>query len=250
MNAPGPVDLHALAVIVSARIDELTWQLVQVVGTKVQAGPFAGMVLPELSSWSGGYLAPKILGCYEAELHDALEHAIAQQPDVVINVGCAEGYYAVGLARRLPNARTFAFDISTEAQAACTSAARMNGVGDRVTVLGECDARQLVELTRGCRRALLVIDCEGTEVQLLSAEALPQLRQCDIIVELHDFVDRSISATLGARLLPTHDVTAVREGPRDPAGVDILSRLGTLDRTLLVCEGRPELMHWLVCRAR
>lgn len=250
MSSRKPVDRDALADLAGARIEELTEELVQVIGTTVQAGPFAGMVLPDLKSWGGGFLAPKLLGCYEAELHDALEQAIARQPDVVINVGCAEGFYAIGLARRLPGARVFASDISTEAQRACTIAAHRNGVADRVTVLGECDDSQLVELASGCKRALLVIDCEGAEMQLLSAQAVPQLRHCDMIVELHDFVDRKISPTLGWRLTPTHDITAVREGPRDPAGIQLLQRLGSLERALLVCEGRPELMHWLVCTAR
>jgi hypothetical protein len=65
----------------------------------VESGPFAGMKY--LPGFCEGIL-PKLLGSYEQELWPAL-HSIASLPiQAVINIGCAEGYYAVGLARLLP----------------------------------------------------------------------------------------------------------------------------------------------------
>jgi hypothetical protein len=40
---------------------------------------------------------------------------------VIINVGCAEGYCAVGMARLLPPGRIYAFDINPQAQDICAS---------------------------------------------------------------------------------------------------------------------------------
>ncbi len=168
----------------------------------------------------------------------------------MINVGCAEGFYAIGLARRLPRAAVYAFDISVDAQAACASAAAENGVADRVTVRGLCDGRQLVELTGGARRALIVMDCEGAEKELLGEETVTQLAHCDMIVELHDFVDRAITPTLTERLAATHKTATIREGARDPSAHDLLRTIGSFDRAILVCEFRPELMHWMTCWAR
>lgn len=239
-----------LQALLGERINRFTRQVAQVFQMKVQDGPFAGMLLPVKASWGGGYLAPKIIGCYEAELHKAVEKAVARKPDVVINVGCAEGFYAIGLARRLPKARVHAFDISSEAQAACASAAAENGVTDRVTVHGLCDGPQLVELTRTSRRALIVMDCEGAERELLSEETAAALAHCDLIVELHDFVDRTITPTLTARFSRTHKTATIREGARDPSACDPLRTLGSFDRAMLVCEFRPELMHWMTCWAR
>jgi len=244
-----PANANLLQELLVERINRYTSQLVQAVGMKVQNGPFAGMLLPRQFSWGGGYLGPKILGSYEAELHTAVEKGIARKPDVVINVGCAEGFYAIGLARRLPKARVFAFDIDEAAQASCAAAAAENGVAEQVTVLGRCDAAQLMELTRGCRRALIVLDCEGGELELLSDDAVKALAHCDLIVELHDFVDRTITSTLTARLA-ARKVALVREGARDPSGIPLLSPIGSFDRALMVCEFRPELMHWMVSWGR
>ena len=65
----------------------------------VLSGPFAGMAMLPESSWGDGDLAPKLLGCYEAELHPAIAKAISRKPKNIVNIGCAEGYYAVGMAR-------------------------------------------------------------------------------------------------------------------------------------------------------
>lgn len=213
-------------------------------------GPFAGMRLPEAASWADGDLVPKLLGAYEAELHAPIEAAIARAPDLVVNVGCAEGYYAVGLARRLPEARVHAFDISAPAREVCALAARLNGVARRLTVEGECTAARLAELAAGAARPLAVLDCEGAETTLIAAESLPALGRCTLIVECHDFLDPGITDTLRARLAPSHAVALVAEGGRDPNRHDFVARLNSFDRWLAMCEFRPTRMHWLVATPR
>ena len=45
----------------------------------------------------------------------------------------------------------------------------------------------------------LFCDAEGYELTLLDLDAVPQLRHWSIIVELHDFVDPTITETIRAR---------------------------------------------------
>lgn len=69
-------------------------------GLVVQTGPFADLkYIPEAV---GSSLLPKFVGCYEAELHQIFYDQSDDAYDKVIDVVCAEGYYAVGLAMRLP----------------------------------------------------------------------------------------------------------------------------------------------------
>ena len=42
----------------------------------------------------------------------------------VVNVGCAEGYYAIGMARLMPNSLFLAFDINPKAIECCRELAR------------------------------------------------------------------------------------------------------------------------------
>src|SRR5438105_426555 len=68
-------------------------------------GPFRGLRYPSASSLHSGLL-PKLLGTYEAELHGPIEHLLKSRTyGAVVDVGAAEGYYAVGFALRCPEAR-------------------------------------------------------------------------------------------------------------------------------------------------
>src|SRR5262249_14170280 len=69
-------------------------------GTTIRGGPFAGM--DYVTEATEGALIPRLLGTYESELHPYILAFARMGPEAVIDVGSAEGYYAVGLARLMP----------------------------------------------------------------------------------------------------------------------------------------------------
>jgi hypothetical protein len=233
-----------------SRRQDLLAALVRQQGWTVQSGPFAGMILPDRVSWNDGDLLPKLLGFYEAELHPVIGEITAAAPDLVVNVGAAEGYYAVGMSRLLPAASVLAFDTEPKSQEICRLAAMLNDLGNRVSVGGQCtpDVLQTV-LLRG-RTQVVICDCEGYERELIDPERVPALRTATLVVECHDFADTSITQTLVDRLSPSHTLTRICEGARDPNQSPFLRRLGSLDRWLAVCEYRPAMMHWIIANPK
>jgi 2-polyprenyl-3-methyl-5-hydroxy-6-metoxy-1,4-benzoquinol methylase len=229
---------------------EITNVLYNTQGGNVLSGPFAGMTMLPDVSWGDGDLAPKLLGCYEAELHPAIAKAISRAPKNIINVGCAEGYYAIGMARALPQSKIFAFDTNEAAQVICGRAAAANQVAARAKVGGTCTFDTLRETISKDDRTLLFVDCEGGELQLLDPEQVPGIQACDVIVECHDFLNPSITPTLQQRFAKSHDIELISEGPRDPNQFPSLQRWQSTDRWLAVNENRPVTMNWLVCWAR
>ncbi len=209
-------------------------------GLVVQTGPFAGMAYVPRPAGSAYY--PKLLGSYEAELHETLEVIIRKPYDDVINVGCGEGYYAVGLALRVPHARVHAFDIDPEARRLCALLTGLNGVDARVEISGRCEQSHLRKLTR--RRALIVCDCEGGEENLLRPDLVPGLRATDVLVELHDFIVSGVSRTIISRFAATHEITLLPSVGRDASAYACLDALDAEAKLLAVAEGRPEGMQW------
>jgi hypothetical protein len=212
-------------------------------GLAVQTGPFRGMRY--VSRSHGSALLPKLVGSYECELHAVLRRAIARRPATVIDIGCAEGYYAVGLALRLPHATTHAFDIAAAARERCRELAERNGVGERVIVRGECTPERLQELAGpGC---LIVCDCEGAEVELLDPGRTPALRDADLLVELHDDqrLDVKVTETLVARFGASHNVTLLRLQERDPSRYPALAFLAPGAQRLALHEDRMPGQQWL-----
>ena len=235
--------LHLAA---KARRREINHGVYQALHGRVTAGPFEGMLLPDQTSWLDGDIAPKLLGVYEAELHPLVTQVVAADYPIVVNVGCAEGFYAIGLARLMSHTKVYAFDVNVDAQRVCREAAIRNGVADRVIVSGRCDAAAIETILPNATVAFLFLDCEGGEKDLLDPVTAPALKHCDFAVECHDFYDRDISPAIVGRFEATHTISVIHEGPRDPNTVPMLRSLDSLDRWLTVCEFRPETMHWLV----
>jgi hypothetical protein len=181
-------------------------------------------------------LLPKIVGCYEAELHGILTQVISRNYDLVLNIGCSEGYYAIGLSLRLPNACVFAFDIDPLARQHCHKIASLNHVSDRVTIQGECTMDQLQELVGDS--TLIICDCEGCELQLLRPDSAPCLRACDLIVELHDCFDPCTSKVVTGRFAQSHDTVVLNRASRDPAVYPLLDGLTSYRQRLAVSESR------------
>jgi 2-polyprenyl-3-methyl-5-hydroxy-6-metoxy-1,4-benzoquinol methylase len=145
--------------LASERLDFLRLWLLNQVDSVIQSGPFAGMVYH--SQKVEGCYIPKLLGIYESELHSVIEGRRRIPYDRIINVGCAEGYYAIGLARYFPNTQVFAFDINEQAQESCQQLAEINQVSERVTIGGLVAPEDWSKLIQG--NTLVFCDIEGAE---------------------------------------------------------------------------------------
>ncbi len=213
-------------------------------GPVILGGPFAGMTYVDHAT--EGALIPRLLGTYESELHPHLAAFAASGLDAVVDVGCAEGYYAVGLARMIPGAIVHAHDIDEKARAACAELAVRNGVADRVVVGGEFRPDDFAAFAD--RRTLVMVDAEGAEVDIL--QPAPALAGMAIIVETHDLYRPGALATLIERFSPTHDIVRVDQQPKVFDLPAWLQALPHLDQLLAVWEWRAAPTPWLVMRPR
>lgn len=177
--------------------------------SRVHTGPFAGMRYVEEAV--GSAYIPKLLGTYERELEPALESILETAPPYVINIGGAEGYYAVGLARRLPAAEVRVFEQTDRGRELIEEMARVNGVGDRVDVAGECGPDNLNCSLKGHPTGLLVCDVEGFEVDLLDPDRVDGLEGWVMIVEVHEAERPGCSAALEEYYAATHRISRVEQ---------------------------------------
>lgn len=214
----------------------------------VASGPFEGLRYPRLQS-VGSVLLPKLLGSYESELHAALEELLANNYNTVVDIGCAEGYYAVGLGLRLKNADIYAFDTDPRARQACAEMARLNGVDSRIHIGGLCDKNVLRSLPLGIR-ALIVADCEGYEKELFDDEMGHFLAKQSLIIEVHDFIDIDIGSHLRSVFSKTHCVRSINSTDDIQKAhtyrYEQLAKYDTNERRLILGERRPTIMEWLV----
>jgi hypothetical protein len=219
-------------------------------GGVVVAGPFKGLQYVE--SGRGSSLGPKLLGTYELELRDIIESIIARGYKTIINIGAGEGYYGVGLAKRMPDSRLVCFDAEPINQEQIKMLARRNGVEAQIDVRGLCDDMSLAQAIGDSHDVLVICDIEGAEVEVLRPDAVPSLKRADLLVEMHDIVRKGCSDAIRARFAGTHDIDVIPTRKRTDAdfpaaGVDLEPK----HRQSCMDEGRgPVPMTFFWMRAR
>lgn len=220
-------------------------------GLRVQSGPFAGMAFPRFAVERGVFVVAQLLGAYERELHPALEEVVASAPELVVDIGASDGYYAVGLTRALPSARVVAYEMSPFPARVCRALAAENGVADRVDVRGECRVEDLAGLTGG--RLFVLCDAEGAEDGLMDPERAPALRDARLIVEIHEFAAPGAGDRIRARFAASHDVgtvCSIRRHTSQYPLLDTVPGIDYMDRELAVSEFRHSPISWLVMTPR
>lgn len=170
----------------------------------VKNGPFVGMKYPSAQA-TGSAMLPKLLGSYEDELLPAIKTFMSRGYTEIVDVGCAEGYYAVGFGRCFPEAKIYAYDVNSAAQEMCKAMGDANNIGNQLTVKSFCDQQSLRTLNyRG--RALIVSDCEGYEKDLFDENIVDAMRPHDLLIECHDHMSPEISGTLEELFHKSHDI--------------------------------------------
>lgn len=211
-------------------------------GLEVRHGPFVGMrYIDGLQSTSGDLVA-KLLGLYERELTGVVEEWLSSDVEHFIDIGCAEGYYAVGFAFAKRDLTVHAYDTDSTARARCAALAQLNDVGSRVHIGGQCDPRSFAQLPE--HGVALLSDCEGAEKMILDPELAPRLRGWQMLVELHDFIDPAITETIQRRFASTHDIEMIDGVSRNRERPAELAFTTARQRSALLSERRPEQMRW------
>lgn len=208
----------------------------------VKNGPFIGMNYIFESSCS--QLLPKLLGSYEEPIQPWVFNAIAKKYKRILDIGCAEGYYAVGFARALPECELFAFDIDEIALSRARQLAEINGISN-ISFRNICTHEDLNNLIRDNNRTLVFCDIEGAEDELLRPSLAPKLQVADIIVETHDCFIPGVTDRIIDRFYDTHKISCVIDYPCRINKYALTREISSNDFIKITDEKRPKKMKFL-----
>lgn len=209
-------------------------------------GPFKGMKYPSIDI-TELTLVPKISGSYEGHLTPIINKINKTLYKNIIDVGCAEGYYAVGFAMHLPNSIVHCFDVNEKDLQFCKEMATLNNVSN-LTYNNFCSPKTLINFDYG-DKSLIFCDCEGYELELFTEEVVIALKNTDVLVELHDVCNPIISSTLLQRFDASHDVQIINNSNIDNSKLEGLENLTPAEKAFAVYEHRGGLyqnifMEW------
>jgi predicted O-methyltransferase YrrM len=224
------------------RREELTNLVFSRTNGSVFKGPFQGMKILPKWSWGDGDSAGKLLGLYECELFESIEYEIAHEPDLVLNIGSAEGYYGIGFGMRT-SAQIVLVDVQHPAIGIARENAQVNKV-NKIQFSTDSSVENFRSYLSKYKKPLIFMDCEGYEEDFLDLEKIPELVKTSVIVESHDCIRPGLTDELIARFKDTHQIESIRQGAKNPY-IDIIDDLSDYDKVLLCCEARPSTMTWL-----
>lgn len=217
-------------------------------GMKVVNGPFKGMGIGFVA-WGSAHAA-KVIGTYEKELWPIIDEIKAIKFKHFIDIGAAEGYYAIGLPRLLGGfERVVAFETSLEARKMLLNNVKKNNLESVVVIKGKCECNNISEELTNGKLSLIICDIEGGENELIDPEKIHELKNTYILVETHDFIINNVTKMIAARFLETHHIQKIdllkRVIADFPASNFISTCLHDWLKLRMMGEGRNENMRWL-----
>lgn len=210
-------------------------------------GPLKGMQISPEISWGGNDIASKLLGQYECHVVERLIK-LAKPGRDLIDIGAADGFFAVGAVRAGLFDRCICFEQSEAGQRAIKATAQLNGVSDSVIVYGLANEASVEDALRLARDPVILCDIEGGEFEVLSETLLAKVANSDIIVELHDpFIadGERKKRELLARAAAHFDIEIFHGAPVPVNDFVELKDLPDDYRLLAFSEDRQWAMEWL-----
>lgn len=226
-------------------------------GGVVRYGPLAGLKIRLESTWGAGDRGGMLLGLYEREVADVIAESLRDR-STFIDIGAADGYYAVGVLKAGLAEQSIAFEMNPKARASIAALASLNNVSDRLTIHGAADAGSLASLSAGVisgsfEHCVVLCDIEGAETEVLNDRALALLSHAVIVVELHrsgTLTDVEVGALLRARAEAWFDIESFTVGARSPLQIEEIAQYSEDDQWLICSEGRGYRQTWFVLRPK
>lgn len=218
-------------------------------GDKVHCGPLKGFTLPNEPRWSKLDIASISLGLYEKEILNEIVR-VSVDRELFIDIGAADGYYSVGLLYAGIFDRSISYEKSIRGQRIIKQTAELNGVSGRIKIFGEADASFLEKFSSSeLSKAVVLIDIEGAEFQLLTDNVLARLSTSVVIVEMHEHLVSANEIDINQfieRCDKWFNLRIQRTGERDLSTIEQLWPLPDDLRWLICSEGRGQLGKWLI----
>jgi hypothetical protein len=218
--------------------------------TVIRGGPFKGMkfFLPDepasiIRQLINSAIVTKLVGSFEEPIQSWVNDVAGKQYERIINVGSAEGYYAVGFALTRAAPRIVAFDIVEAPRLMLEKLAKLNNVFPQIEINTLCDWDQLQKLSGP--KALVFCDIEGGEADLLDPAKVPNLRHSDFIIETHDCLVPGVTNLLIERFRLTHQIEVQSDTERQWKRCDWPHAFTDRMKRGWTNEGRPKGMLWL-----
>ena len=230
----------------------LNRKIIKISNSKVMSGIYKSTYLENKSHWSKFDYASKLLGFYEEQIQNLIVDVQKKNNlKTLINIGCGDGYHALGLVKNKFFTKSICYDISLEARNILETNVKSNNLNDKFIIRKEANIDEIKKDLQKIKseETLFLIDIEGAEFTLFKDEDFNFLKKSFIVIEDHNFFikDNELKEKFYSSLHKYFNVEFIENGSRNPFVIqnNFLDQLNDDSRFLLLSEGRSQKMGWI-----
>lgn len=216
----------------------------------VLSGPFMGMKYENKVYF--GPVTPRWIGTYEMELHFIFDKINEFKPEEIIDVGSAEGYYSVGLAKIFNKVPVYSYETNPLLRYYQKRLSKINGATN-LKIKNYCTKKMLIKHAQ--KRLFIICDIEGCEFELFSEAVVNSLTQSQVLIEIHkcEIADiKTVGEAIIQRFNKTHNIIYISMQPRVsiPNNINLFHMKDEQFILSSMNEFRSQNQFWLWCLPR
>ena len=217
----------------------------------IKYGPFKGIKIEKDKWWGNLDSASQCLGLYELEILNYLKKYKFDKNkkfDTFIDIGAADGYYAIGMLYSGLTSQSVCFEISPKGREVIQKNWENNGSKGKLKIYGKATPKKILNLSDTLfENTLILIDIEGNEFDLLDKDVLYKIKNCIIIIEIHNWInDFNLKYEKFLNMAyKNFDISVFKHAQRNINKFSFLRDFTDDNRYLAISERRPCLMRFI-----
>ncbi len=230
-------------------------EISKISNNKILYGPYSGTKILSSYGWSNIDFCPKYLGSYEYQVQKKIIDLNKKKKfDYFIDLGAAEGYHIISLLKKKFFKQGLAFEISKKSREILKKNAQINKLNNRIRIYKEANLSSLKNALRNFnhRRLLFLVDIEGQEYDLFDKDFCKIFSKGTFIIEEHPFniSNKRKIKNFNQNIKKYYNVEILKDTPKNPFNFSILEKYSDDEKYLMMSEGRPESMKWLILQPK
>tara|TARA_Y100001936_G_scaffold170237_1_gene166526 strand:+ start:34 stop:924 length:891 start_codon:yes stop_codon:yes gene_type:complete len=226
-------------------------EISKISNNKILYGPYSGTKILSSYGWSNIDFCPKYLGSYEYQVQKKIIDLNKKKKfDYFIDLGAAEGYHIISLLKKKFFKQGLAFEISKKSREILKKNAQINKLNNRIRIYKDANLSSLKNALRNFnhRRLLFLVDIEGQEYDLFDKDFCKIFSKGTFIIEEHPFniSNKRKIKNFNQNIKKYYNVEILKDTPKNPFNFSILEKYSDDEKYLMMSEGRPESMKWLI----
>ena len=230
-------------------------EISKISNNKILYGPYSGTKILSSYGWSNIDFCPKYLGSYEHQVQKKIIDLNKKKKfDYFIDLGAAEGYHIISLLKKKIFKQGLAFEISKKSREILKKNAQINKLNNRIRIYKDANLSSLKNALRNFnhRRLLFLVDIEGQEYDLFDKDFCKIFSKGTFIIEEHPFniSNKRKIKNFNQNIKKYYNVEILKDTPKNPFNFSILEKYSDDEKYLMMSEGRPESMQWVILQPK